>query len=40
MALVTPGVLQPSPLKESRPEILGRDSLGVPKVCWYVAFLL
>jgi hypothetical protein len=24
---VTPRVLQPSPLKESRPEILGRDPL-------------
>jgi hypothetical protein len=33
MALVTPGVLQPSPLKESRPEISGRDPLGVPRRC-------
>jgi hypothetical protein len=33
MALVTPEVLQPSPLKESRPKILGRDPLGVPRRC-------
>jgi hypothetical protein len=32
-ALVTPEVLQPSPLKESRPKILGRDPLGVPRRC-------
>jgi hypothetical protein len=39
IVLVTPKVLQPSPLKESRPEILGRDPLGgTKKVCWCVAF--
>jgi hypothetical protein len=36
--MVTPGVLQPSPLKESRPEILGRVLWrGAMKVCWCVA---
>ena len=33
IALVTPEVLLPSPLKESRPEILGRDPLGVLRKC-------
>jgi hypothetical protein len=33
IVLVTLEVLQPSPLKESRPEILGRDPLGVPRRC-------
>jgi hypothetical protein len=32
-ALVTPKVLQPSPLKGISPEILGRDPLGVPRRC-------
>jgi hypothetical protein len=37
MATVTPGVLQPSPLKESRPEILGRVLWwGAMKARWCV----
>jgi hypothetical protein len=37
IAMVTLGVLQPSPLKESRPEILGRVLWrGAEKVCWRV----